>query len=269
MKFPFIIIALVVLLSSCSKNEQYSNMDIKAFGHGGSGNQSTLPMNSLESMLACYHAGGEGNELDLQLTKDSVLIAMHSSELAENTNLKGKVNSMTWTEIENGYYTENPYLKYKIVSLEQVLQYMGSFKNYYFTLDCKLYQSETEQYNEVFSNQLASIINKYDLTNRVFIESDNEAFLQLLKAKNNLLRLFIYTGSIADGILICEKNAFYGITISTRNATKEEIQQVHAKNLKVAIWNTHTKKDNKEAVEKGPDFIQTEKISYLLSLLSK
>jgi len=268
MRLIFAILALL-LISSCAKKPEQVNKDIKVFGHGGMGNGSTLPMNSLESMLACYHTGAEGNELDIQLTKDSVVIAMHSLELSENTSLKGMVNSLTWAEIAKGYYTENPYLKYNIVSLEQVFQSMNASPDYYFTLDCKRYPSETKNYDEIFTEQVFRLIEKYGLKNRVLIESDNERFLQLLQEKDSELKLFIYVGTVAEGIAVCERNGFYGITISTRNASKEEIQQVHERNLKIAIWNTHTKKDNREAVEKNPDFIQTEKVSYLLDLLSK
>lgn len=58
------------------------------------------PENSIEAIKHCIEMGADIVELDLQLTKDSVLIVMHDSKLDRTTNGKGNVSDHTYAEIQ-------------------------------------------------------------------------------------------------------------------------------------------------------------------------
>ncbi len=262
---------ILFLLSGCQKKVALPPQHaIKVLGHGGLGNTSSLPMNSLESILACYYTGAQGNELDLQMSADGILVAFHSQELSENTNLRGMVNALTWAELSKGYYRENPYGNYALVSLRQVLTALyhnGMGKDYLLSFDCKLYNFETADFQQKFAQALVSLIREFNLEEQVIIENADPEFLQKVQELDTRLALFLYTESAEQGIRTCKEKDLQGLSISTRNIDAQEIKAAQDQNLEVAIWNTHTAKDNREAVEKNPDYIQTERITYLLNLL--
>jgi len=272
-KKTIIFFLIVCNLLSCKKEEFHiSNLNgnkITALGHAGMGIGDTYPMDSYESIIKCLNLGMDGSEFDVQLTKDSVLIAYHNKDLSENTNVKGFVNSLNWNELQDAFYTETPYLNYSIISLEQLFSNIDNLHEYKFTFDCKLYTNH-KNINEFYTsyiNALINIINKYQIKNNIYIESQSETFLCLLKNKEPTYKLFIYPESFESGLETALSIGLYGITISTRNITKEQIEIAHKSNLFVAIWNTVTKSDNVEAIKKNPDFIQTDKVKYLLKLL--
>ena len=110
----FYILTFCLFLFSCKKEEfkveNLNNNAITLLGHGGMGIGSTYPMNSYESVLKCLNLGMDGTEIDIQMSKDSVLVLFHDQEIAGNTNLKGPVNTLNWNELKNLHYNQAPYL---------------------------------------------------------------------------------------------------------------------------------------------------------------
>lgn len=59
------------------------------------------PENSIAAIEHCIEMGADIVELDLQLTRDSVLIVMHDTKVDRTTTGKGKVNDLTLDEIKS------------------------------------------------------------------------------------------------------------------------------------------------------------------------
>lgn len=81
------------------------------------------PENSLEAINSAIEMGVDIVEVDLQLTKDSVLIIMHDAKLDRTTTGKGKISETTYPEIQkmrlkNGV---SIYTCHKVPTLEEVL----------------------------------------------------------------------------------------------------------------------------------------------------
>jgi|APMI01.1.fsa_nt_gi glycerophosphoryl diester phosphodiesterase len=272
MKKHFVIIFLFISFISC-ENEEFSIVNlngnkITALGHGGMGIGSTYPMDSFESITLCLSLGMDGSEMDVQMTKDSVLVAYHDNELTGNTTLSGIINSKSWKEIQQARYTQKPYLGYSLVSLDQLFAGTKNLHNYKFTFDCKLIQDRnTSNFVNSYINALIAIVQKYHLENNVYIESQSALFLSVLKGKMPELKLFIYPESFDSGLKTALELGICGITISTRDITSEQIKEAHNNNLMVAIWNTLSESDNIDAIKKNPDFIQTDKVRNLIKLL--
>lgn len=261
-------LSITFLFISCSKENYTKDNNIIVLGHGGMGIGQTYPMNSYESILKSLNTGADGTEIDVQMTKDSVLVAYHSSDLSDKTNFSGKINDFDWSEIENAFYMSTPYLNYSILSLDELFSNIGNLKDYKFTFDCKLYTNGNPiKFQKVFISSLAKIVDKYDLKSNVYIESQDTRFLTQLKERDENYKLFIYPSSFKDGLNIALELDLYGITISTEDVSHKQIEQAHSNNLKIAIWNTYSKKRNIEGVNKRPDFIQTDRVKHLVRLL--
>jgi glycerophosphoryl diester phosphodiesterase len=264
------------ILSSCKEEIIIFKIDnlnrdmITVLGHGGMGIASTYPMNSFESIANCINLGTDGSEIDVQMTSDGVLVAFHDYDLSTKTNLKGVVNSLTWDQIKNGRYNETPYASYAVISLEQLFANIPNVSEYRFTFDCKLYTESGE--DGVYFNQFAEAIiataEKYGLERRICVESNDKEFLKVLQAKRNRYRLFIYPESFEEGLNIAKEYGFYGITISNNMISAAQIEEAHSSGIRIAIWDAHSEQQNYEAVEKNPDFIQTDDVRYLVGLLN-
>lgn len=61
----------------------------------------------------------------------------------------------------------------------------------------------------------------------------------------------------------------FGLTMSNENITASEIKKAHQNNLRITLWNIKTKKENLNAISKSPDYIQSDKINYLLQVFGK
>lgn len=274
MKQQFILLIFCFLLFlACTKEKQnVVNLEgnkIVALGHAGMGIGNRYPMNSYESILKCLNLGMDGTEFDVQMTKDSILVAFHHQELDRRTNATGTINSLTWKEIKNIRYSQTPYLNYPIISVEDLFTHLDNLSRYKFTFDCKLYTENQDMklFYTNYINAMDKLIQKFDLEDNVYIESQSVDFLKLIQLKNPKYKLFIYPSSFESGLKIAEELNLYGITISTRDITKEQIQLAHNVQKRVAIWNTHSYSANVEAVSKNPDFIQTDRVKHLVKLV--
>ncbi|MDO9255374.1 MAG: glycerophosphodiester phosphodiesterase family protein [Bacteroidales bacterium] len=274
MKRILIIVCLVFLsITSCKKEvfdiENLNGNRITALGHAGMGVGNTYPMDSYESIVKCLNLGMDGSEFDVQMTKDSVLVLFHDMNFSERTNLKGTVNSLNWNEIKNAHYSQTLYLDYSIISMEQLFSNVENLQKYKFTFDCKMDADITDanRFYESFINAIVKIVQKYKIENNIYIEAQDVGFLTRFKNKYTDYKLFIYPSSFESGLNTALSLNLSGITISTRDITKEQIKIAHDNNLWVAIWNTHTNEDNMDAINKNPDFIQTDNVRNLVSLL--
>ena len=267
----FLYILLIFHFSSCQKemfNINNLNGDILVMGHGGMGVSHAYPMNTFESILYCINLGVDGTEIDVQMTKDGVLVAYHDKELSNKTNKCGLVNDFYWNNLQSAYYTSVPYLNYSILSLEQLFSNIDNLYEHKFIFDCKLYSNNDSLifYNS-FIDSFREIISSYSLQNNVYFESQNSEFLIKLKEDNPEYKLFIYPPSFEIGLELALNLELFGITISTDQISTDQIEIAHSNNLFVSIWNINSKNENIAAINKSPDCIQTDKVKHLVNLL--
>lgn len=274
MKQLAVILSTMVFFSSCKKEDfeitNLNNNTITVLGHGGMGLGSLYPMNSIESIKRCLDKGAHGTEVDVQMTLDSVLVAFHHQELADKTNKEGVVHSMTWQELKGAYYTDAPYMRCQVISLNELFARLEDPSHFWFTLDCKLYPTGTneDQYHKTFANAIVRLLDQHQLHEQIYIESKSEAFLSHLQSLGTSYKLFIYPASFEEGLDKASAMGLYGITISTDNITVEQVSLAHDAGFFVAIWNTNSQKRNEDAILKNPDCIQTDRLGHLLGLLN-
>ena len=89
-------------LFACKKKSfQINNLNggqIEILGHGGSGYADLYPIDTKESVFNCLNLGADGSEMDVQLTKDNVLVLFHDEDLSLNTNMTGLIRQYTFEE---------------------------------------------------------------------------------------------------------------------------------------------------------------------------
>lgn len=79
-------------------NDGGKSNHVMIFAHRG--DWRSTAENSIQAYERCIDAGIDGIEIDLQMTKDSVLIIMHDDTIDRTTKGSGKVSDYTWDELK-------------------------------------------------------------------------------------------------------------------------------------------------------------------------
>lgn len=135
------------------------------FGHRGSAG--THPENTMISFQAAEHAGAEGIEFDIQLSRDGVPVIIHDETLERTTNGKGWVKDLTFSELQQldaGAWFSEKYKGTKIPALEEVLTWAQG-NRLLLNLELKTGIVKYPQMEE----KVIRLVEQYDLTHRVIL----------------------------------------------------------------------------------------------------
>lgn len=89
------------------------------------GDWRNFPENSIAAIESAIEMGADVVEVDVQRTKDGVLILMHDQTLNRTTTGRGRVDETTWEEIQKLYLRNGAAIRtmHKVPSLEEALLY--------------------------------------------------------------------------------------------------------------------------------------------------
>ncbi len=133
-KTVFIILGLLALLSSCSPKYANKAEKVVAAMHDPSskyvvvvahrGDWRNYPENSIPAIESAISMGVDIVELDLKLTKDSVLVLSHDDTANRTTTGKGLISTMTLDSLKgfNLRYVNGVKSKYKMPTLKEALE---------------------------------------------------------------------------------------------------------------------------------------------------
>lgn len=274
MNFRFTILLFLILLFSCGKKDidlsKIKNLNgnkITVFGHAGMGIASQFPINTFESINSALASGAGGVEVDIQMTKDSVLVLFHNRFLEEQTNLEGLISEREWSYVQEATYIDPIFSEYKIISLDQLFSNLKELKNYQFSFDLEFHEAEhPDSYISTYVNALIKVIEKHSMSENVFIESQRTRYLEKMQMLRPDFNLFYWENS-ATGIQIAINMNLYGFIIQTDYITAEQIKEAHDAGIRVSLFGLQSKEENLDAIEKSPDFLQTDKVNYLVKVL--
>ena len=265
----------VILIACCTSDltfdiQNLNGNEIGILGHRGMGKNHKYPGNTFESIYTALNIGANGSEMDVQITKDSVLVIYHNKDLSSLTDCEGSVNDFKWSELDGCIYTTQNGSCYPIITVDELFSKIPEVQNYYFSFDLKLNygDEDTSAYLQKFVYAVNRVIDDHNMHNKVMIETGNRQLHRQLKADGVQVMQFITGASIADGIRIALELDLYGIGIGS-SITRKDIVMAHSNGLRVMTWIPKSKWANVKVVRKNPDFIQTAKLDHMVQLLSK
>jgi len=171
-----------------------THRDVKVATIGHRGASGYAP----EHTMSAYRLGSRMNadylEIDLQLTKDGELIAMHDETVNRTTNGKGYVKKMTLAEIKaldagswfnekHPMYARDEYVNEKVPTLREIFETFG--KN-------TLYMLETKSPDEHpgLEEKMCALIEEFGLTKQVAVQSFSKSSLLKIREWNKDVPLF-------------------------------------------------------------------------------
>jgi len=260
---------LLFTIVNCTKKEDYNvtNLNhntVMVLGHRGMGEHFQYPGNTIEAVLPVLQIGADGSELDIQITKDSVLVLFHNNELDGRTKCSGRIIDYNWDEIKNCRYSALQ-TDVKLICVDELFSNIENLNEYYFAFDCKLTVDNPYDisYRKTFLRAIKLISNKYRMSGNIFIEGDL-GFLQIAKELGLTNKGFLIGSSVDKAI----ENNFFGIGASL-NTSADTINYAHENGIYVMMWGAKTDLGNKQALKLNPDIIQTDKPIPLLMLLDR
>ncbi|MDY0404620.1 glycerophosphodiester phosphodiesterase [Virgibacillus sp. 179-BFC.A HS] len=224
------------------------------------------PEHTLKAYEIAEKMQGDYIEIDLQMTKDGKLIAMHDDTVSRTTNSKGKVSDFSFSEVEaldagTWFNEENPGLaqpafnQLEVPSLEQILDAFGTNANYYI-------ETKKPEENPTMVDELLTVLKRRDLldadvpTGKVIIQSfSKKSLLEVQQKAPSLPRIqlmkFNGKATLTDKELANIKQYAVGIGPNASSLTKAFVQQARKAGLLIHPYTVNEKADMKRLIDWG------------------
>ncbi|KXY27011.1 glycerophosphodiester phosphodiesterase [Bacillus cereus] len=233
-----------------------------------------------EHTIAAYQLGQQMNgdyiEIDLQMTKDGHLVAMHDETVNRTTNGTGLVKEHTLEEIKKlnagSFFNEkHPSLAKKdfedakVPTLEEIIETFGNGANYYI---------ETKSPDEYagMEEKLLEIIKHYEISDNVIIQSFSEESLQKIHSLDvtlPLVQLLPYKKAVQLTELEIKKYKTYciGLGMNYKYIDSAYVKRIKKHGLEVHPFTVDNEKDMKKLLLWGVDGMFTNDPDRLHSIL--
>ncbi|GAB6602275.1 glycerophosphodiester phosphodiesterase [Bacillus cereus] len=219
---------------------------------------------------------GDYIEIDLQMTKDGHLVAMHDETVNRTTNGTGLVKEHTLEELKQlkagSFFNEKhptlakkEYENAKVPTLEEVIEVFGHHANYYI---------ETKSPDEYpgMEEKLLEIINHYEIQDKVIIQSFSEESLQKLHSLHvniPLVQLLSYKKAVQLTESEIEKYSTYciGLGMNYKYIDAAYVKKIKKHGLEVHPFTVDNEADMKKLILWGVDGMFTNYPDRLHSVL--
>lgn len=280
-------LSLLVVFISCEPLDSFevnnlNNNSIGVIGHGGGGFLSPsnpIPENSAESIRrAIMGLGVDGVEVDVQMSKDYELFLYHDEYLDSKTSCQGFVSYYNSDQLKECKYRlhlfANLFTKDYLAQLDDVLfEYKNLDPKPYFFLDCRTtfsgFQQPYDSLLTIFAQKINETVVRNNAQNWIFVISGNNFFMRKMKQINSS----IYTVYDAELTLKNLDTALSlgasGIVSDYQNSNRSLVERAHQAGLYVSLFNLKSREAHIEAIEDQVDFIQTDNIEMLQSILNR
>ncbi|WP_380701463.1 glycerophosphodiester phosphodiesterase [Salinithrix halophila] len=224
-----------------------------------------------EHTMASYELGdkmkGDYIEIDLQMTKDGHLIALHDETLDRTTNGTGQVKDHTLAEIKQldagswfneqyPAYAKAEYKGLKVPTLDEVLKRFGKNKKYYI-------ETKAPDIYPGMEEKLLCTLKKYGLTSKkslrnghVLVQSFSQESLLKMNRLNPdipLVQLLWYdiSGHISDEELNEVKQYAVGVGPNFDKIDRSYVQKVREHGLEIHPYTVNEKADMRKLIDWG------------------
>ncbi|PEI66046.1 glycerophosphodiester phosphodiesterase [Bacillus wiedmannii] len=247
---------------------------IKNIAHRGA--SAYAPEHTIQAYKLGQQLKGDYIEIDLQMTKDGHLVAMHDETVNRTTNGKGLVKEHTLEEIKQlnvgSFFNEkHPALAKKefedatVPTLEEIIETFRDSTNYYI---------ETKSPDEYpgMEEKLLEIIQHYEISDKVIIQSFSKVSLQKIHSLDvhiPLVQLLPYKKAAQLTELEMKKYKTYciGLGMNYKYIDSAYVKRIKKHGLEVHPFTVDNEKDMKKLLLWGVDGMFTNYPDRLHSLL--
>ena len=239
---------------------------VENIAHGGG--QGHAPPNTLEALQLADAMGADVLEIDLQITKDGVLVLHHDDTLDRITDMKGPIAAKTWAELQradSGYHTviDGQSFRGKGVKIARLEQAFTRFPSRRWVIEIK---NDTE----AASNRLCALISQFNETNRVIVASFHDGAMKTFRKvcpkiataySGDEVRLFLIASHLRLSRFVQSPGVALQIPISAAGFDLTDphfVRNAKSRGLKVQYWTINDSKEMRHLVGRKADGIMTD-----------
>ncbi len=219
------------------------------------GSSAYAPENTLAAFQLAAEQEADAIELDVDLTRDGHVIVMHDATIDRTTDGHGRVADLTLDEIRRadaGAWKDAAFTGERVPRLEEVFEAVGQ------RLLINVEIKDMSLLGTGVEAQVAALIEKYDLLDRVILSSFNPLALRRAKYVNPHLTCGLL---YAPDQPIFLREAWLAPLIPGLNArhphhaqvNKTMVDQFHAQGLVVNVWTVNQAGTVRAMVQAGVD----------------
>jgi glycerophosphoryl diester phosphodiesterase len=254
---------------NASANENHSHSSIyekKIVNIAHRGASGHAPEHTIPSFQLGEQMNGDYIEIDLQMTKDGKLIAMHDETVDRTTNGTGQVKELTLAQIKKldagSWFNENypqfakpQYAGLKVPTLEEIFMKFGREANYYIeTKSPEVYPGMEDKLLQILKDY--KMIDSKGRTKNILIQSFSQESLMKVHTMNPelpLVQLLWYDtpAAISDIELESIKKYAVGVGPNFDKVDEKFVKMARNHGLQFHPYTVNEKADMRRALEWG------------------
>ncbi|MGL4972328.1 MAG: glycerophosphodiester phosphodiesterase family protein [Culicoidibacterales bacterium] len=246
------IVSLVISAVVTVSTDQTQATKPLVIAHRGAGNQPQNTMSAIETALA---QGAQMIELDVQMTKDGVVVLEHDKTFSRAYGLNTPVAETNYADVKDldaGQYFSGEPTSERIATLAEAITATKA-TNTPLIIEIKSYGVEKAPLIQAINE----VITTNQCENRCLIASAVYAELVEMQQLNpNILRLYVAYLAFGD----FSDLDVDGFMIENTNLTKKAVQRVQAKQKVIFVWTLNTSEEVSDAWAKGVSGIITDQV---------
>lgn len=193
------------------------------------------PENTLYAFSDAISAGADFIELDVQQTRDGVLVVMHDSNLKRTTGVNKDIWDVDYADIQNldaGSWFDPAYANARIPTLEETLQFVD--KRAKLNIEIK----PTKHGSDTLEQDVAELITRYQYTDACYVTSFSYGSLKKVKEVNPEIRTG-YLMSVAYGQFYSLKYAD-AFSLNKVFVTSQVVNAAHQQGKQIFAWTVNS-----------------------------
>lgn len=222
------------------------------------------PENTLYAFSDAISVGADFIELDVQQTRDGVLVVMHDSNLKRTTGVNKDIWDVDYTDIQNldaGSWFDPAYANARIPTLEETLQFVD--KRAKLNIEIK----PTKHGSDTLEQDVAELITRYQYTDACYVTSFSYGSLKKVKEANPEIRTG-YLMSVAYGQFYSLKYAD-AFSLNKVFVTSQVVNAAHQQGKQIFAWTVNSMSEVRSLCNLHVDSIITDDPIMVQNVISR
>lgn len=222
------------------------------------------PENTLYAFSDAISVGADFIELDVQQTRDGVLVVMHDSNLKRTTGVNKDIWDVDYADIQNldaGSWFDPAYANARIPTLEETLQFVD--KRAKLNIEIK----PTKHGSDMLEQDVAELITQYQYTDACYVTSFSYGSLKKVKEVNPEIRTG-YLMSVAYGQFYSLKYAD-AFSLNKVFVTSQVVNAAHQQGKQIFAWTVNSMSEVRSLCNLHVDSIITDDPVMVQNVISR
>ena len=276
---------LLLTLAGCTASQPVANPRLVVLGHAGSGFFTPIspfnfrPPSSWRGVRRALLRGADGVEIDLQMSRDSVLMLYHDQKMEDGSTGTGCISQRTAAEIVQARYRGGfPYdliQKERPITFDTLLARLNRRPTFPF-IHLDLHEDDQclpaghqHERTPLLVRQLARSLARYHAPpGKVLFITQEGPTVRLARAALPGVRigLEIASDEFAFGLKVARTEKVHTLVLDADRVTPEQSAQAHAAGLRVVVFGGRSPKDIRRVLATQPDEIEVDNVKRLLQM---